>query len=173
MIERTLVRLIYYFVCAKSVRNRISKLNLKYRTPRNGSFFMTKMSDQFIEDAFLKIRSMFEKRNNNTGLEILDSYEDAWAAYGSLTDRQVAWLKKQLDGSWLSTEQKSAKPIANQAGKSLADNGRAKIEPLMNDPDDLIDAIIQQKLAAQGKVIVDRDLLHALITAIDDLRLAS
>ena len=54
---RTLVRLVDFLMCAKSVRNRISKPDLKYRTPRNGSFFMTELSNQYIEDAFLKIRS--------------------------------------------------------------------------------------------------------------------
>ncbi len=35
----------------------------------------------------------FEKRNNETGLEILDSYEERWAVSESLSERQIAWLE--------------------------------------------------------------------------------
>ena len=62
---------------------------------------MSELSNEFIEDAFAKIRADFEARTNVTGLEILDSYEEKWSAYGSLTDRQIDWIEKQLDGSWL------------------------------------------------------------------------
>ena len=41
---------------------------------------MKHFTDEQIEDAFTRIRVKFEKRNNETGLEILDSYEEQWAA---------------------------------------------------------------------------------------------
>ena len=49
------------------------------------------------------IRADFERRGNEAGLEILASYEEGWAEYGRLTERQIAWLERQLAGSWRRT----------------------------------------------------------------------
>ena len=46
---------------------------------------MTNLTDKQIEDAFARIRVKFEKRKNETGLEILDGYEGQWEATGSLS----------------------------------------------------------------------------------------
>ncbi len=53
-----------------------------------------------IEDAFIKIRAEFENRDNQKGLDILDGYEEQWDVSGRLSDRQLAWLQRQLDGTW-------------------------------------------------------------------------
>ena len=37
---------------------------------------MSELSNEYIEDAFSKVRAKFERRNNITGLEILDGYEE-------------------------------------------------------------------------------------------------
>lgn len=55
---------------ARKTDNRILERNFK----------MTYLTDEQIKEAFTQIRAKFEKRNNNTGLEILDSYEDQWQA---------------------------------------------------------------------------------------------
>ncbi len=51
---------------------------------------MTHLTDEQIEDAFARIRAVFEKRNNETDLEILDSYEERWAVSESLSECQIA-----------------------------------------------------------------------------------
>ena len=51
---------------------------------------MTNLTDKQIEDAFARIRVKFEKRKNETGLEILDGYEGQWEATGSLSTRTTA-----------------------------------------------------------------------------------
>ncbi len=53
-----------------------------------------------IEDAFITIRADFEKRDNQRGLEFLNSIEEQWDVTGRLSDRQLAWLQRQLDGTW-------------------------------------------------------------------------
>ena len=50
---------------------------------------MTNLTDKQIEDAFARIRVKFEKRKNETGLEILDGYEGQWEATGSLSRRNA------------------------------------------------------------------------------------
>ena len=64
-------------------------------------FEMTHLTDEQIEDAFARIWAEFGKRNNETGLEILDSFEEQWTAGEELSDRQVAWLEKQLTSAGL------------------------------------------------------------------------
>lgn len=61
---------------------------------------MTHMTDEQIEDAFILVREKFEARNNETGLEMLDSVEERWEAMGELSDRQLAWLDRQVNESW-------------------------------------------------------------------------
>ena len=88
---------------------------------------MTNLSDDQIEDAFAEIRADFEKRDNQTGLKILDSYEEQWDATGWLSDRQHAWLQRQLDWSW---KQHDAEP-----GKIVVDP--EKLDQLEKAIDDL------------------------------------
>ena len=78
---------------------------------------MSELSGKYIEDAFAKIRAEFEERNNTTGLEMLDGLEEQWAANESLSERQIGWLEKQLDGSWLTKEKQSAKSAGNHSPK--------------------------------------------------------
>ncbi len=82
--------------CAMSVRRQTKEIDLIYRTPRHGRFFMNEITDKEIEDAIDQIRAKFEKRGNEVGLDILDSYEEQWDATGSLSYRQRGWLEKQL-----------------------------------------------------------------------------
>ncbi len=89
--------------CATSVRRQTYEIDLIYRTPRYGRFFMSELCDNEIEDAFAEIRANFTKRGNEVGLDILDSYEEQWAVSESLSDRQIAWLEKQLSWSRLIT----------------------------------------------------------------------
>ncbi len=91
---------------------------------------MTHLSDEQIEDAFARIRVEFEKRNNETGLEILDSYEERWAVSESLSDRQIAWLEKQLNGTWRAVGSKSVLDATVTA------------DPVPKDEAELLDAMI-------------------------------
>ena len=68
---------------------------------------MTHMTDEQIEAAFAQVREKFEARNNETGLEMLDSVEERWEAMGELSDRQLAWLDRQQNETW---KRKKAKP---------------------------------------------------------------
>lgn len=61
---------------------------------------MTNMTDEQIEDTFIQVREKFEARSNETGLEMLDSVEERWEAMGELSDRQLAWLDRQLNETW-------------------------------------------------------------------------
>ena len=61
---------------------------------------MTRILEKQIEDSFVAIRAEFKDRNNETGSSILDNIEEHWVTSGRLSDRQLAWLERQLDGSW-------------------------------------------------------------------------
>ena len=76
---------------------------------------MSELSGKYIGDAFAKIRAEFEERNNTTGLEMLDGLEEQCAVSESLSECQIGWLEKQLDGSWLSREKLSAKSAGNHS----------------------------------------------------------
>ena len=100
-----------------------------------------------IEDAFIKIRAEFENRDNQKGLEFLESFEEQWAATGWLSDRQLDWLQRQLDGSW----KEKAKPVTD----TTVDDGcttpaeRTDINPIPRSDQNLkrlLDAMIQRKL---------------------------
>ncbi len=131
---------------------------------------MTELSNECIKDAFSKIRAKFEKRNNITGLEILDSYEEKWAAYGSLTDRQINWIEKQLDGSWQSKEKQPANSSGSHSPRPKPEFVVVSNEPPAKDPDELVDAMIRQKLKDEGKAIVDLEQFNALVLAVEILR---
>ena len=62
-------------------------------------FTMSKLTEKQINDAFVTIRVRFEK-SNPKGLDMLESIEKQWVANNHLSDGQLAWLERQLDGSW-------------------------------------------------------------------------
>ena len=132
---------------------------------------MNELSNSNIEDAFAKIRVEFEKRNNTTGLEILNSYEEQWDAYGTMSDRQKGWLQKQLDKSWLAKGKKAAIANAVHIDELRLKDVPLQVETPAEDADDLLQAIIVQKLARQGKVIVDGEQVVALSSMLDDIKL--
>jgi hypothetical protein len=121
---------------------------------------MIHLTDEQIEDAFARIRVEFEKRNNETGLEILDSYEEKWAVSESLSDRQIAWLEKQLDGTW------------RAAGSKSAPDATVTADPVPKDEAELLDVIVERRLAAQGKMLIDAGQIDRLRTAVNDLNAA-
>ena len=98
--------------------------------------------------------------NNGTGLEILDSYEERWAVSESLSDRQIAWLEKQLDGTWRAVGSKSAPDATVTA------------DPVPRDEAELLDAMIERRLAAQGKRLVEAEQIDRLRKAVTDLNTA-
>ena len=102
----------------------------------------------------------FEKRNNETGLEILDSYEEQWAESESLSERQIAWLEKQLDGTW------------RAAGSKSAPDATVTADPVPKEETELLDAMIENRLAAQGKTLIDAGQIDRLRTVVDDLNSA-
>ncbi len=118
---------------------------------------MTHLSNEQIEDAFARIRAEFEKRNNEVGLEILESYEERWAATGSLSDRQQTWLDRQLDGTW------------RAAGLNQRPAAVVMTDPAPSDEAELLDAMIERRLAAHGKTLVDADQVARLKRLVGDL----
>ncbi len=119
---------------------------------------MTELQNKNVEAAFAKIRAMFEERNNATGLEILASYEERWANYGALSERQIDWLEKQLDGSWLSELKQQPKVTC------------AKTQPVAEKAtDDLVDLMIDEKLSREGLTVVAEDDLQNLRAAVEKL----
>ena len=132
---------------------------------------MNELSNGNIEEAFPKIRAEFEKRKNMTGLEILNSYEEQWEAYGTMSDRQKIWLQKQLDKSWLAIGKKAAIANAVHIDDLRSKNVPLQVETPAEDADDLLQAIIEQKLAGLGKVIVDEQQVIALSAMLDDIKL--
>ncbi len=121
---------------------------------------MIHLSDEQIEDVFARIRAEFEKRNNETGLEILDSYEERWAVSESLSNRQLEWLEKQLNGTW------------RAAGSKSVPDATVTADQVPKDEAELLDAIIERRLAAQGKSLIDAGQIDRLRTAVNDLNAA-
>ncbi len=77
-----------------------------------------------------------------------------------LSDRQIAWLEKQLDGTWRAVGSKSvpgATVTADQLPKEEAK---------------LLGAIIEKRLAAQGKTLIDAERVDRLRKAVKDLNSA-
>ena len=118
---------------------------------------MNEITDKEIEDAFEQIRAYFEGKGNETGLEILDSYEEQWAVSESLSDREIAWVEKQL--SW----------SRRGAGSDRRPDATAAADPGPDNEAALLDAMIEQRLAAKGKTLVDDVQIARLRKAINDL----
>ncbi len=109
------------------------------------------------EDAFARIRAYYEGKGNQTGLDILDSYEEQWAVSESLSDRQLEWLEKQL--SW----------SRRGGGSNRGPDATVTADPVPKDEAELLDAMIVSRLAAQGKTPVDADRIDRLRQAVSDL----
>ena len=124
---------------------------------------MTKLTREYIEEALREVREDFERRGNAAGLEILDSYEEGWAEYGRLTDRQLAWLERQLNGSW----RRTANP--NDSGGDFKPRSLGEIEPAAQQ---ISDAAIRRRLRQQGRSAVDLDQLEEIEAVIDELKRA-
>ncbi len=88
---------------------------------------------------------------------ILDSYEKRWAVSESLNDRQLEWLEKQLDGTWRAVESQSAPDATVTA------------DQVPKDEAELLDAMIERRLAAQGKTLIEAEQIDRLRQAVSDL----
>ena len=118
---------------------------------------MKNLTNEQIEDALTQIRVELEQRNNEYGLGMLDSYEDQWANTGSLSDRQHVWLKDQLGGTWRAARSKR-RP-----------NAVVMADPAASDEAELFDTIVEPRLAAKGKILVDADQVAHIKKAIGDI----
>ena len=130
---------------------------------------MTKLTNENMEGVFAKIRADFEKRGNEQGLEILDSCEEQWNAIHSLTDRQIAWLEKQLNGSWRPSGKAAVKEPEECRVISPQKRGLVHIASTPKSTEQLLDAMIHERLMEQGKVIVDVKLLTELEELIGEI----
>ncbi len=133
---------------------------------------MTKLTNENMEGVFAKIRADFEKRGNEQGLEILDSFEERWNAVCSLTDGQIAWLEKQLNGSWRPSGKAAVKDYEECRVISPQKRGLVQISSTPQGTEQLLDAMIYERLMEQGKVIVDVSLLTELEELIGEIKQA-
>ena len=156
-------------LCVQSVRR--SNWNKRFHdTPKCGSFFMSKLNDEYIEEAFAQIRAKFEERNNDTGLEILDSYEERWEAKRSLSESQLSWLERQLDGSWRPKRVRPSLEVIHGGPAQKRDNGWDEVAVSGKEAEPSLDAMIREKLSGQGEVVVDLRRLDELEAVIEELR---
>ncbi len=133
---------------------------------------MTKSTNENMEVVFAKIRSDFEKRGNEQGLEILDSCEEQWNAMHNLTDRQVAWLEKQFNGSWRPSGKSTVKDYEECRVIAPQKRGLVPISSTSQGTEKLLDAMIHERLLEQGKAIVDLKLLTELEELISEIKQA-
>ncbi len=86
---------------------------------------------------------------------MLDSYQEQWEATGSLSERQIAWLEKQLDGSWKQKAEPTAK--TDDEGGATPEWETDIIQFPTMDPRlrRQNDAMISRKLGEPGKTVVD------------------
>ena len=99
-------------------------------------------------------------RSRILGIEILDSYEERWAESESLSDRQIAWLEKQLDGTW------------RAVGSKSVPDAMVTTDPVPKDEAELLDVIVERRLEAQGKTMIDAGQIDRLRQAVKDLNSA-
>ena len=130
---------------------------------------MRKLDNEHMEGVFAKIRADFEKRGNEQGLEILDSCEERWNAVRSLTDGQIAWLEKQLNGSWRPSGKSSSKEYEERRVDSAQKCDLVQISSTPQGTEKLLDTMIHERLMEQGKVIVDLKLLTELEELIGEI----
>ncbi len=88
----------------------------------------------------------------------------SWTAMSSarragegLSERQIAWLEKQLDGRWRTVESKSVPDATVTADQEPKDEA------------ELLDAMIERRLATQGKTLIDAKRIDRLRQAMSDL----
>ena len=133
---------------------------------------MIKLTTENMESVFAKIRSDFEKRDNEQGLEILDSCEEQWNDTHELTDRQVAWLETQFNGSWRLNGKSAVKDLEECRVIPPHKQGLVPISSTSQGTEQLLDAMIHERLMKQGKVIVDVTLLTELEELVGEIRQA-
>ncbi len=132
---------------------------------------MTKLTNENMEGVFAKVRSNFETRGNEQGLQILDGCEEQWNTMHSLTDRQVAWLENQVNGSWQSGKS-TVKDYEKCRVIAPEKRGLVPISSTSQGTEKLLDAMIHERLMEQGKVIVDVTLLTELEERIGEIKQA-
>ena len=76
---------------------------------------------------------------------------------GRLSDRQQSWLDRQLDGTW--------RPV----GSNRRPDAVVTANPAPSEEADLLDAIIERRLADHGKTLVDADQVTRLKRLVGDL----
>jgi len=130
---------------------------------------MTKLTNENMESVFARIKADFEKRGNDQGLEILDSCEEQWNVVRNLTDRQIAWLEKQLNGSWRPSGKSAVRDYEECGVISEQKPDRVQISSSLQGTEQLLDAMIHERLMEQGKVIVDVKLLTELEELIGEI----
>ncbi len=133
---------------------------------------MTKLTNENMEGVFAKIRTDFERRGNEQGLEILDSCEEQWNETHSLTDRQVAWFEKQLNGSWRPSGKSAVRDYEERRIFSAQKRDLVQIPSTIQGTEQLLDAMIHERLMEQGKAIVDLKLLTELEELVGEIRQA-
>ena len=131
---------------------------------------MKNYKDDFIKDAFTEIRADFEKRYNEQGLKILGNYEEQWDATGNLSHRQIDWLEKQLDGSWRRAEKQSGNEAGSRLNNHQPERPIVQIPPNAGGVEQLLDAMIRERLSERGKTLVDLARLNELEQVVEDLR---
>jgi len=146
------------------------KIDLPHSQTRE--FKMIKLTNENMEGVFAKIRSDFEKRGNEQGLEILDSCEEQWNAVRSLTVRQISWLEKQLNGSWRPSGKSPLKEYGERRVISEKKPDMVQVPTTAQGTEKLLDAMIHERLMEQGKVIVDLKLLTELEELVGEIRQA-
>ncbi len=84
-------------------------------------------------------------------------YEEQWNATGSLSDRHRNWIERQLDGTW------------RAVGSNRRPETTVTPDPAPTDEAALLDAMIERRLAAQGKTLVDAERIDRLRQAVSGL----
>ena len=131
---------------------------------------MSKLTDKQIEDAFAKIRADFVGRGNEYGLEILDGCENQWAETGQLSDGQLEWLERQLNGNWRQARKRHSLDVVQDGAKRKHVGGSHDVQATSQARDGSLDALIRERLGAQGEVVVDLARLDELESTIEELR---
>ncbi len=131
---------------------------------------MSKLTDKQIEEAFAEIRADFVGRGNEYGLEILDGCENQWAETGQLSDGQLEWLERQLNGNWRQASKQ--RPLEAVQGGAMRERGGSSHSAVATSDagDGSLDALIRERLGMQGEVVVDIAQLDELEARIEELR---
>ena len=131
---------------------------------------MSKLTDKQIEDAFAEIRASFEKRGNAFGLDMLDGCENQWAEAGQLSDGQLDWLERQLNGNWRQASKRRSLEAVQGGAKRKHVGGSHDVKGASQAIDGSLDALIRERLGMQSEVVVDLAQLDELDAAVGELR---